>query len=144
MNMHIDGVKDWSIWNKYISKKSLQQKVKKCVKAEVVFGASSKNCFGAGICEVLPVTTSVIKRKHCQSANCILTLDDETLRIVIQEKDLCNKAKIKFFSTPFFYLQEDFQLPEFVKEKLKFKNSIIPAGLYTVIKVKSLFYIVFR
>ena len=104
------------------------------IKAEVIFGSPGRGCAGSGVCKLIPIQKLKNWKKTCPrfdvtiewySNNCV----DLTLNLT----KLTNKDWLRWFSNPYFLVEEDFFFPLWAQHKMKHKKIYIPVGRYPFI-----------
>ena len=100
--------------------------------AEVVLGAQDRGCAGSGVCRLIPFKRIKKWKSKCPryETEIVWCEDQQHLSMSIDLKDLGPKEQLKWFSDPYFWVEEDFFFPLWFQHRFKQKNIYIPAGKY--------------
>ena len=115
------------------------------IKADVVFGKTSKDCAGLGICKV-SVTNSVHHSDYdCHKAQAILKKDVYgQLRFYFLTSTICSDCQKKYFPREEFLVGESFVLPKSLARAMDLPCRVIAAGRYPAVKMKDYLLVVFN
>lgn len=100
--------------------------------AELILGTLSSNCRGQGICKVLPLGSNAAEQ--CSSVRAtLMKVNQHRLHILFYPQHSCHKVRRRLLSKNIFIVEEPFQLPNWVCNKLSFSGTpVIPAGQYSI------------
>ncbi len=113
--------------------KAIQLKSSPFIVAEVIFGSPKKNCAGIGICKVSPVD-NMSTTLPCRSVSTeIASIKSNAVRLRLRMDGLCSNLIDRQFKHGRFKMEEAFELPLWLVDKLKLSASHIKAGSYPVI-----------
>lgn len=102
------------------------------IKAEVIFGSPGRACAGSGVCRLIPFQKLNNWKSTCPRFDANIQLfNNESFNIILHRKQIDQESLLKWFSTPYFLLEEDFFFPLWLQHKLGQTNVYIPAGKYT-------------
>ena len=108
------------------------QKRPKIIDSQVVFGTPSRNCSGSGICKVFTIHAAKRLRITCEMVPARLAVSDKDLLVSFSEADSTESLRQKQFGGMYFLVEEAFQLPSWLVQKLNIPAAFIPAGEYLV------------
>ena len=101
------------------------------IKAEVVFGSPGRGCAGSGVCRLIPFQKLKIGFNPCPRLEAKIEWhNDGCLDLIFDVAKLTNEELLKWFSNPYFLVEEDFFFPLWFQHKLGQKNIYIPKGRY--------------
>lgn len=117
----------------------------KSIKADVLFGAPSKDCSGVGICRIGLRGTFNEEWNKCKAAAVEISLtNDKKLQLKFGIDTMCLRIKKVHFRHDYFRIQENFMLPDFVNKALGLKDKyIFKSGRYKVQVTAKNFSVVF-
>lgn len=116
----------------------------KKLKAEVVFGVTSRQCRGNGICGMYTVGSIGISSPYIHYAPVELSVDrDQNLLLKLNRSRIRQRTSIKYFSGTQFEVEENFRLPFFVSDHLGLRKRTIRKGLYFTFQFAGEQYIIF-
>ena len=101
------------------------------LRVEVIFGASSDNCRGTGICKM--VATPLMEdnaKTPCNRTGAFLRFQAPVLQLIVPKTNMCPHLKKRQFQGSLFEVSEDFLLPESLSAYLGLASGLIPAGSY--------------
>lgn len=108
------------------------------VRANVVFGQTSRRCQGSGICRVdmVQATLDQPSLSSCCGRNPALVECNEEgrLRFKFPAADLCKKMERQQFRRGYFRVDEDFCAPAWLLERLGCRQMYIRRGSYPVLR----------
>ncbi len=111
---------------------AIQLKSTPFIVAEVIFGSPKKNCAGIGICKVSPVD-NISTTLPCRSVSTeIASIKSNAIRLRLRMNDLCSNLIDRQFKHGRFKMEEAFELPVWLVNKLKLSAGHIKAGSYPV------------
>ena len=104
----------------------------KIIDSQVIFGTPSRDCSGSGICKIY--TIHAARRLHiaCEMVPARLAVSDKDLLISFSEADCTESLRQKQFRSTHFGIEEAFQLPSWLAQKLDIPAAFIPAGGYLI------------
>ncbi len=108
------------------------QKRPKIIDSQVVFGTPSRNCSGAGICKVYTIHAAKRLQIACEMVPARLVVSDKDLLVSFSEADSTESLRQKQFGGMYFWVEEAFQLPNWLVQKLDTPAAFIPAGEYLI------------
>lgn len=112
---------------------AIQLKSSPFIVAEVIFGSPKKNCAGIGICKVSPVD-NISTTLPCRSVSTeIASIKSNAIRLRLRMDGLCANLIDRQFKHGRFKMEEAFELPLWLVDKLKLSAGHIKAGSYPVI-----------
>lgn len=118
--------------------------VKRALRADVVLGVTSKRCAGNGICSMYTRGRIGRERAFIDFAPATLRVDErENLLLELELDGMRTATRQKHFAGPYFEMEEDFQLPDFVREALALNRMYIAGGLYTSFSFGRCQYVLF-
>ena len=111
---------------------SAVQKRPKIIDSQVVFGTPSRDCSGSGICKLY--TIHAAKRLHiaCEMVPARLAASGKDLHLSFSEADCTESLRQKQFKGLHFLVEEAFQLPSWLTQKLNIPAAFITAGGYPI------------
>lgn len=117
------------------------------VRANVVFGQTSRRCQGSGICRVDMVQAGIDLPAvgTCCGRNPALIERNEQgrLRFKFPVASLCKKMERQQFGRGYFCVDEDFRTPSWLLERLNCRQMYIRRGNYPVVRRKEYWVIDF-
>lgn len=114
------------------------------VEAELILGVTSKRCSGNGICSLYTKGSINLEKAYINFAAVEIECDAaENLLFRIQKDTMRQSTILKYFSQPNFLMEEDFQLPRFLKEKFSIKRPNISKGTYQINEFKNSYHLFF-
>lgn len=112
--------------------------------AELILGVASKNCVGNGICSLYIKGTLRRERAFCHFSEVKITTDSSQQLLFAFDKKTIRKSTIKkYFTRPAFIMEEDFVIPNFVKEQLSISRSLIASGAYLMYEFGGCYHVFF-
>lgn len=104
----------------------------------IEFGTPSKECANFGICRVQMLNKGFELKPpdtcDCKGIGYIDKIENGLLKIIFPKIYLSQKAAGKHFGNGHFQIDEQFVLPQFLKEKLKLETAFISSGNYPIIE----------
>ena len=106
----------------------------------LTFGRPSKKCSNFGICnmelitskiQLLPNTDSCIS---CQVFATLANITNQHCEMTVIKTSKNNATLEKYFGTTHFLVEEDYELPFEIRNRVGGRNSKIAKGIYRVIK----------
>ena len=105
------------------------------VPASIIFGAPQRNCLGHGICQIFPTHPS-IPNKTCSllpTPAVLFKTTDGKLGMLISVSDVSIPVLNRQLSGPDFQMEEAFNIPTFLSERLGLpKKTVLAAGSYEI------------
>ncbi len=101
---------------------------------EVEFGSPMKNCLHYGICRVTIPAASAKKPCSCRSLATIQLLDKNLLQFVFDKNKMNHKTFEKYFKSGFFQVDDGYEMPSAILEKINLEKYTIKNGRYPVLK----------
>ena len=101
------------------------------IRMEVVFGTPSQNCIGSGVCMVmnhLPLHWQL----SCPHAPAWVSYEKGLLRFRFSKSETLREDAVSRLESPWFLVQESFQLSRYAARRLGLRSHWIPPGLYPV------------
>lgn len=115
--------------------------------AEVVFGVSSQGCRGAGICKLATLSDTTKEKSFvspCKRALAHLSKSENgTLCFRFEKASMCKKTIKRYFQNDCFSIDEDFELPTVLQERLAMPGKVIKHGVYPVLNTPDTFVVFF-
>jgi hypothetical protein len=108
------------------------QKMPKIIASQVIFGTPSRDCSGSGICKIYTIHATKRLQIACEMVPARLAVSDKDLHIFFSEADCTESLRQKQFRGMHFWLEEAFQLPVWLAQKLDIPAAFIPAGGYLI------------
>lgn len=108
------------------------QKTPKIIDSQVVFGTPSRDCSGSGICKVYTIHAAKRLQIACEMVPARFAVSDQDLLISFSEAECSESLKQKQFRDMHFWIEEAFQLPSWLAQKLEIPAAFIPAGGYLI------------
>lgn len=108
---------------------------------EVVFGAPGKDCYGAGICSIIPVEPVRVHWKCTHVRGWLCCCPDGALSLKFDQVALSQEVIYRYFRGLEFWVEEAYSLPKRLLSRLNLGPETIQAGRYTV-RVSESFFIV--
>jgi len=94
----------------------------------LTFG-KGENCAGFNICNI---SEGLSNEKDENQARVSIRLRDGRVEFEFKKQSISDKAFLKYFSTGFFILDNDYQIPTSILHDLSTKNKILKTGKYKV------------
>ncbi|MDX1943684.1 MAG: hypothetical protein SFU99_24165 [Saprospiraceae bacterium] len=131
----------------HVSDYEIHEYVRKTATVEVLFGLSSKNCAGMGICRIdkLDFLDIQMNTGHkCRSviARMILT-KQQSVRLHIPATKICQKRMNGLFMGDELMVRETFRIPSDLAYDWGLKGHYVPAGHYPLVRTESWVIIAF-
>ncbi|WP_373548437.1 hypothetical protein [Haliscomenobacter sp.] len=104
----------------------------KIIDSQVVFGTPSRDCSGSGICKVYTIHAAKHLNISCEMVPARLAVSDKDLLLSFSEVDCTESLRQKQFRGMHFWVEEAFQLPSWLAQKLNIPAAFIPAGGYLI------------
>ncbi|WP_421797556.1 hypothetical protein [Haliscomenobacter sp.] len=108
------------------------QKRPKIIDSQVVFGTPSRDCSGSGICKLYTIHAAKHLQIACEIVPTRLAVSDQDLYLSFSEADCTESLRQKQFKGLHFLVEEAFQLPSWLTQKLNIPAAVIPAGGYLI------------
>lgn len=108
------------------------QKMPEIIDSQVVFGTPSRDCSGSGICKLYTIHAAKRLQIACEMVSARLAVSDQDLLISFSEAECSESLKQKQFRDMHFWIEEAFQLPRWLAQKLEIPAAFIPAGRYLI------------
>lgn len=108
------------------------QKKPKIIDSQVIFGTPSRDCSGSGICKVYTIHAAKRLQIACEMVPARLAVSDQDLLISFSEADCTESLRQKQFGDIHFWIEEAFQLPGWLAQKLAIPAAFISAGRYLI------------
>lgn len=105
------------------------------VRADVVFGSSSKRCVGIGICQVNPYDSNPSKLgiSCCQRVDTQISRSgSDQLRFQFSRSNICKKMITRQFAFSRFRIVDLLVLPEWLTVQLQIEPAELVPGTYAV------------
>ncbi len=104
-------------------------------RVEVILGAPSKQCSGAGICHVLSLRERSDRFCRCNSVMADLSINSVDQASFSFCLESMNQAMNSFyFSSPFFYITEAVSLSKLIAKELGIVSGTIFPGIYPILR----------
>ena len=104
----------------------------KIIDSQVIFGTPSRDCSGSGICKVYTIHAAKRLQIACEMVPARLAVSNQDLLISVSEADCTESLRQKQFRGIQFSVEEAFQLPAWLAQKLDIPVGFIPAGGYLI------------
>jgi len=101
------------------------------MRMEVVFGTPSQNCIGSGICMVMNRLPSR-QQLRCPHAPAWLSFEQGLLVFRFPKSEVLSEEAILRFASPWFLVQEPFQVPRHCARQLGMPAQQISPGVYKI------------
>jgi len=101
------------------------------IRMEVVFGTPSQNCIGSGVCMVMHKLPPDHLLK-CPNAPAWVSFENGLLNFRFPKSDVLRQDVLIRFCSPWFLVQESFQLPRYTARRLGMPKHWVQPGLYTI------------
>lgn len=108
------------------------QKRPKIINSQVIFGTPSRDCSGSGICKIYTIHAAKRLQIACEMVPARLAVSDQDLLISFSEADCTESLRQKQFRGIHFWIEEAFQLPVWLAQKLDIPATVIPSGGYLI------------
>lgn len=103
----------------------------KSIWAGIRFGAPGKNCQGSGICEIFELTNDTSKKRcNCWQDGCIKARGEFRLEFRFLNREMAEITRRKYFQNNYFIIEEDLELPKFLRESLGLRLKTLSSGMY--------------
>jgi len=104
----------------------------KIIDSQVIFGTPSRDCSGSGICKVYTIHAAKRLQIACEMVSARLAVSDKDLLLSFSEAECTESLRQKQFRGLNFLVEEAFQLPSWLTQKLDIPAAFIPAGEYPI------------
>ncbi len=101
------------------------------LKMEVVFGTPSQNCIGSGICMVMNRLPNR-QQLRCPHAPAWLSYEQGLLVFRFSKSEVLGEQAISRFASPWFLVQEPFQVPRHCARQLGIHMHWVSPGVYKI------------
>ena len=112
------------------------------VKMEVVFGTPSQNCIGSGVC-MLMNRAPQNKQLSCPHAPAWLSYQQGRLTFRFLKEAVTRQDCIARFESPWFLVEEPFEIPRTTARRLGMTTSWVAPGLYAVVETAKEWFLAF-
>ncbi len=104
----------------------------KIIDSQVVFGTPSRDCSGSGICKLYTIHAAKHLHIACEMVPARLAASGKALHLSFSEADCTESLRQKQFKGLHFLVEEAFQLPSWLTQKLNIPAAFITAGGYPI------------
>jgi len=101
------------------------------IRMEVVFGTPSQNCIGSGICMVMNRLPNR-QQLRCPHAPAWLSFERGLLVFRFSKSEVLTEDAIRRFASPWFLVQEAFQVPQHCARQLGMPAQRVSPGVYKI------------
>ena len=113
--------------------------------AGVRFGAPGKNCKGSGICEVFEFKSeATLKTCKCKQVARIIARGKYSLEFRFLNREIQETVRKKYFANNLFLVEEDVEMPNFLRSQLGLRVKTLSRGIYTIRYYKNYTSIIVR
>lgn len=105
------------------------------IRMEVVFGTPSQNCIGSGICMVMNRLPNR-QQLRCPHAPAWLSFEQGLLVFRFSKSEVLGKEAIGRFASPWFLVQEPFQVPRHCARQLGIPVHWVSPGVYKITETR--------
>jgi hypothetical protein len=92
---------------------------------------TSPNCDGLGICKIEEIEIAKSKCESCIEAQ--LTTHEKGIAVLIPEGKIPDKVFLKYFTTDYFVIKSDIEIPKSIAVSLGYPNGyVIKKGKYQI------------
>ncbi len=112
------------------------------IRMEVVFGTPSQNCIGSGICMVMN-RLPYRQQLRCPHAPAWLSFEQGLLVFQFSKSEVLGKEAINRFASPWFLVQEPFQVPRHCARQLGLPALWVSPGLYKITETRMDWFLAF-
>jgi hypothetical protein len=99
------------------------------------------DCVGFNICKIIENNNEA--RKDNETIADISVINDKSVEFSFRKSSISDKAFLKYFSTGFFIIDEDFSVPESICEIIQIPNCIIKEGRYKITSTYDRYVVIF-
>ncbi len=99
------------------------------IRMEVVFGTPSQNCIGSGICMVM---NRLPPNLRCPNAPVWVSYENGMLAFRFLKSEMLREDAQSRFESPWFFVEESFQLPRYTARRLGMTTHWVSPGLYPI------------
>lgn len=112
------------------------------VKMEVVFGTPSQNCIGSGVC-MLMNRAPRLQPLRCPHAPVWISFRNGRLVFRFAKIEVTREDSIARFDSPWFLVQEPFEIPRLTARSLGLQQTQVPPGIYSIEETTKDWYLTF-
>lgn len=114
------------------------------LQAELIFGITSRRCSGNGICSLYAKGSVQLERAYANFAEVDIECDpQEHLLFGIKKRTMRKRTMIKYFSQSTFIMEEDFILPDLLKDYFSINRKTISKGNYKYYEFNHKYFVLF-